>query len=95
MVRFVITSFRDKATAAVFKGFMVKGLQQDMQVRAHARLAQIDAAERIDDLRLPPSNRLEKLGGSARWSIRINRQWRITFTWKDGNASNVAIEDYH
>lgn len=61
------------------------------------KLAMLHAAGRIDDLRIPPNNRLEKLKGDRReqWSIRINDQWRICFTWKDGDARDVEIVDYH
>ncbi len=60
-------------------------------------MTQLDAAERLDDLRIPPANRLEKLSKDrqGQYSIRINDQWRICFTWKDGNAFDVEIVDYH
>ena len=61
------------------------------------KLGLVDAAERLDDLRVPPGNRLEKLKGkrAGQHSIRINDQWRICFNWKDGNAYGVEIVDYH
>ena len=61
------------------------------------RLRQLDAATRIEDLRLPPSNRLEALKGDriGQHSIRVNDQWRVCFRWRDGNASEVEIVDYH
>jgi proteic killer suppression protein len=61
------------------------------------KLVAVDAAEALDDLRMPPGNRLEKLKGdrAGQFSIRINEQWRICFRWKDGNAQEVAIVDYH
>jgi len=61
------------------------------------KLNAIDAAIEIQDLRLPPSNRLEALKGNRKgqWSIRINNQWRICFKWLDGHAEDVEIEDYH
>jgi proteic killer suppression protein len=57
----------------------------------------LDAATRVDDLRVPPGNRLEKLSGSraGQWSIRVNDQWRLCFTWKDGEARQVKMVDYH
>jgi len=57
----------------------------------------IDAAEKLEDLRIPPANRLEKLSGnlSGKYSIRINEQWRIIFMWKENNAYQVEITDYH
>jgi toxin HigB-1 len=61
------------------------------------KLGVVDAAERLEDLRVPPGNRLEKLKGkrAGQHSIRINDQWRICFNWKDGNAYDVEIVDYH
>lgn len=61
------------------------------------KLAQIDAAVRLDDLRVPPGNRLEKLRGrrSGQYSIRVNDQWRVCFRWSDGDAHDVEITDYH
>ena len=61
------------------------------------KLRMIDAAQVLDDLRVPPNNRLEKLKGDrkSQWSIRINDQWRICFRWKDGDAFDVEIVDYH
>jgi toxin HigB-1 len=57
----------------------------------------VDAATMLDDLRVPPANRLEKLKGDreGQWSIRINDQWRVCFAWRDGNAHDVEIVDYH
>jgi len=61
------------------------------------KLVAVDAAEQLDDLRVPPGNRLEKLRGdrAGQHSIRVNEQWRICFRWKDGNAYDVEIVDYH
>ena len=61
------------------------------------KLVAVDAAEQLDDLRVPPGNRLEKLRGNraGQHSIRVNDQWRICFRWKDGNAYEVEIVDYH
>jgi toxin HigB-1 len=93
----VIRSFADKRTAAVFAGFVVKALPNQLQNRARAKLLAIDAAKRPDDLRVPPGNRLEVLQGDRRgqYSIRINEQWRICFEWREGAAWNVEIVDYH
>lgn len=68
-----------------------------MQRRAHRKLLLLDGAEGLDDLRVPPGNRLERLSGrrSGQWSIRINEQWRICFRWKDGDAHDVEVCDYH
>ena len=93
----MIKSFADKRTAAVFAGFVVKALPNQIQNRARAKLLAIDAAKQPDDLRVPPGNRLEVLHGDRRgqYSIRINEQWRICFEWREGAAWNVEIVDYH
>ena len=69
----------------------------DLHRVALRKLLLLDAAERLEDLRMPPGNRLEKLGGSRKgeYSIRINDQWRICFRWSGGNACDVEITDYH
>lgn len=93
----MIRSFVDKATAAVFAGHAVRSLPSQLQSRARAKLLMIDAAGRLDDLRSPPGNRLEALRGDrrGRYSIRINDQWRICFAWRNGEAWQVEIADYH
>jgi toxin HigB-1 len=93
----VIKTFGDKRTAAIFAGYAVRGLPPQTQERARAKLLAIDAAKRLDDLRQPPGNRLEALAGDRRGqhSIRINDQWRICFVWRDGEAFDVEIADYH
>ena len=69
----------------------------ELQRSAQRRLAILDAAGSLEDLRVPLSNRLEKLTGDRRgqYSIRVNDQWRVCFTWLDGNAYDVEIVDYH
>ena len=93
----MIRSFADKRAAAIFAGHAVHGLPMQIQQRARAKLLAIDAAGRLDDLRAPPGNRLEVLRGDrrGRCSIRVNEQWRICFVWRDGDASEVEIVDYH
>jgi proteic killer suppression protein len=93
----VIKSFADKRTAAIFAGYTVRGLPLQIQGRARAKLLAIDAAKRMDDLRVPPGNRLEALHGNrqGQHSIRINDQWRLCFEWRDGEAWDVEIADYH
>jgi len=93
----MIKSFADKRTAAIFAGHVVKGLPPQIQKRARARLLALDAAAILDDLRIPPGNRLEALKGDRKGqhSIRVNNQWRICFVWRSGNAWNVEIVDYH
>jgi proteic killer suppression protein len=93
----VIRSFADRRTAALFAGYAVRELPNQIQRRARAKLLAIDAAKRLDDLRVPPGNRLEALHGDrhGQHSIRINDQWRICFEWRKGAAWNVEIADYH
>lgn len=93
----MIQSFADKRSAAIFTGLEVRRMPRDLQQRAAEKLALLDAAHAIEDLRIPPGNRLEKLSGDrvGQWSIRINNQWRICFTFADGNAFDVEIVDYH
>ena len=93
----MIKSFADKRTAAVFAGYLVRALPNQMQSRARAKLLAIDAAKEINDLRIPPGNCLEALHGHRRGqhSIRINDQWRVCFEWRESAAWNVEIVDYH
>jgi len=93
----VIKSFADKRAAAIFAGYAVRGLAVDIQRRARVKLLAVDAAKRIDDLRVPPGNRLEALRGdrAGQYSIRINDQWRICFVWQNGEVWDVEIADYH
>ena len=91
----MIRSFADKETERIYIGKRSRRLPQDIQERAHRRLTQLDAAVTVDDLRLPPSNRLEALGGDreGQWSIRINDQWRICFRFDVEGAYDVEITD--
>ena len=93
----VIKSFADKRTAAIFAGYAVRDLPQQIQRRARAKLLAIDAATLLDDLRVPPGNRLEALHGDrqGQHSIRVNDQWRICLVWRDNEAWDVEIVDYH
>jgi toxin HigB-1 len=93
----VIKSFADKRTAALFAGYSVKAVPNQVQGRARAKLLAVDAAKELDDLRVPPGNRLEALHGDRRGqhSIRVNDQWRICFEWREAAARNVEIVDYH
>lgn len=93
----MIQSFSDKETAAVFAGYVVRQLPQTMQQVARRKLKQLDAARLLDELKIPPGNRLEALKGNRKgqWSIRINDQWRICFVWNNGDAEDVQIVDYH
>jgi toxin HigB-1 len=93
----VIQTFADKVTAAVFSGLQVRRLPPAFQETARRKLKLIDAAISLDGLRVPPGNRLEALRGERKgqWSIRVNEQWRICFRWKEGDAFEVEIVDYH
>jgi toxin HigB-1 len=93
----VIKSFADKRTAAIFAGYAVRDLPPQIQQRARAKLLAVDAAKQLTDLRAPPGNRLETLHGNreGQSSIRINNQWRICFLWRDCEAWDVEIVDYH
>ncbi|MNR37487.1 Toxin HigB-1 [compost metagenome] len=93
----MIKSYRDKQTEAIAEGLVARKLPQDMQRVALRKLRQLMAAATLDDLRIPPGNRLEALAGdrAGQHSIRINDQWRICFRWVDGNAHDVEIVDYH
>ena len=93
----MIESFHDKQTAAVFIGKRPKGFPMDIATTARRKLAALDAAVTLDDLRSPPGNRLEALSGNraGQHSIRINDQWRACFVWAAGAAHRVEIVDYH
>ena len=93
----MIRSFRDKDTARLFARESVRRWGPEVQHLGLRKLRILDAATRVDDLRAPPGNRLEKLRGdrAGRWSIRVNDQWRLCFVWKDGDAHDVELVDYH
>ncbi len=93
----MIKSFRSKETARIFERLRSTRLPQDIQQVSYRKLRMLNNAVTLDDLRIPPANRLEKLSGdrSGQYSIRINDQWRICFEWIDGDAYNVEIVDYH
>ncbi len=93
----MIKSFACKEAEKLFRGRFSTKLPQDVQRIAQRKLKQLSAAASLDFLRVPPGNRLEPLAGdrTGQWSIRINDQWRICFSWQDGNAFEVEIVDYH
>ena len=93
----MIRSFADKETEKVFNRQFSRRLPTDIQRIARRKLEILAAAERLEDLRIPPANRLEKLSGDreGQHSIRINQQWRICFEWQESDAYNVEIVDYH
>lgn len=93
----MIKSFKCRETEKVYSGRFSRRFPKDIQRLAARKLEMLAAVERLESLRIPPSNRLEKLKGerSNQHSIRINDQWRICFIWKDGDAYDVEIVDYH
>jgi proteic killer suppression protein len=93
----VIRSFKNKDTQAVFQGDFVRGLDRRIQQRAREKLKYLDSAADSRDLLIPPSNQLEVLKGDrqGQHNIRINRQWRICFNWRDRDAFDVEVVDYH
>ncbi|MEP7229732.1 MAG: type II toxin-antitoxin system RelE/ParE family toxin [Ginsengibacter sp.] len=93
----MIISFGNSETDKVWNGDRVKKLPNEIQVIGRRKLRMINNSVNITDLRIPPSNRLEKLSGKLKdfYSIRINDQWRIIFKWNSGNALDVEIIDYH
>lgn len=92
----MIRSFRCVETEALRKGFRVKRFVNIETVARH-KLRQLEIASRLEDLRVPPGNRLEALKGrrSGQYSIRVNDQWRVCFRWSDAGADDVEIVDYH
>jgi proteic killer suppression protein len=93
----MIISFKCKETEKIFSGKFSSKLPQGIQCLAARKLDYLDAAGELDDLRSPPGNRLEALKDDrlGQHSIRINSQWRICFVWRDNNALDVEIVDYH
>lgn len=93
----MIRSFRCKETEKLFRGRFAAKLPQAIQLVAVKKLNMLYAAQTLDDLRIPPANRLETLHGdrAGQHSIRINDQWRICFVWNQGQAEQVEIVDYH
>lgn len=93
----MIGSWSDREAEKLFGLGRPRRLPADLHRTALRKLRMLDAATTVDDLRIPPANRLEKLSGdrSGQWSIRINDQWRICFVWREGNAYDVEIVDYH
>ncbi len=92
----MIHSFGDQPTEALFLDQAVRQFQSFAR-SAKRKLEALNAATRLDDLKVPPANRLEKLKGRLKdfYSIRINDQWRVIFRWDDGEAYDVQIVDYH
>ncbi len=93
----MIKSFRNAAAKAAWSRRFVKGVPNDIIKVAYRKLMQIHNARTLDDLKAPPGNRLEALAGGRKGqhSIRINDQWRVCFRWREGDAFDVEIADYH
>jgi proteic killer suppression protein len=93
----MIRSYQGKWAEKVFQRQKCSGLSTEVQRQAYRKLAILDAAGALSDLRIPPGNRLEKLSGDRKGqhSIRINDQWRICFVWRQGDSFDVEIVDYH
>jgi len=93
----VIKSFNDEETRKVYHREPSRKLPAEIQQVALRKLRMLNNATSLNDLRVPPGNRLEKLGGDrdGQWSIRINDQWRICFVWQEDHAYQVEIVDYH
>ena len=93
----MIENFKDKETEKVWSGIGSRRLPGGIQQVARRKLRMINNARLLEDLRIPPANRLEALKGERKgqYSIRINDQWRICFVWREGNAAHVEIVDYH
>jgi proteic killer suppression protein len=93
----MILDFRDRETGLIWRGEVSRKLPREIQQVARRKLRMLNNVKTLQDLRVPPANRLEALKGERKgqWSIRVNDQWRICFVWNDGNASKVEIVDYH
>jgi len=93
----MIASFRDKETEGLWESGRTRRLPADLQRRAFKKLAILNAAVTLDNLKVPPGNQLEALRGNraGQHSIRVNDQYRVCFVWRDGNAFEVEIVDYH
>lgn len=93
----MIKDFGDKETEKIWFGISSKKLPNEIQDRARRKLRMINNSQNINDLKIPPSNRLEAMKGNFKeyYSIRVNNQWRIIFIWKNDNAYQVKIIDYH
>ena len=91
----MVISFGSKDTEKIWNGKRVKNIPIEIQKIGRRKLRMLNNSQDLVDLRIPPSNRLEKLKGSSFYSIRINNQWRIVFNWINGQAADVEIVDYH
>jgi proteic killer suppression protein len=93
----MILSFADRETEKIWRGEMSRRLPASIQRLALRKLRMLDAAERLEDIAVPPGNRLERLTGDrrGRYSVRVNERWRICFAWTGNDCADVEIVDYH
>jgi len=93
----MIRSFRNKSTESIWQGLPTRSLPREIQEVARRKLRMLNNAQNLNDLRVPPGNRLEALKGKRKGqhSIRINDRWRVCFRWSDGDAHDVEVVDYH
>ena len=93
----MIKSFADKRSQSVFEGKTVKGIDPILLKKTRRRLEYLHAATKLEDLYFPPSNKFHALQGHnpTRYAIWVNQQWRVTFSWEEGHATEVKLEDYH
>jgi proteic killer suppression protein len=93
----LIQSFANAETEEIYRGFVSRRLPQNLQSVMHRKLVMVNAAAKLEDLRVPPGNRLEALKGDrkGRHSIRVNQQWRVCFRWMESGPADVEIVDYH
>lgn len=91
----MIISFGSKETEKIWRGEKIRKLPIEIQKVGRRKLRMLNNSQDINDLRIPPSNRLEKLKGKDFYSIRVNDQWRIVFRWENNQSYNVEIVDYH
>ena len=93
----MIKSFKDKITEEIWQGLISRYIPKEVQLIARRKLRMLNNTNNLLDLKIPPSNRLEKLIGNRKdqYSIRINDRWRICFTWENNDCYNVEIIDYH
>jgi proteic killer suppression protein len=93
----MIRNFGDKNTELIWNGVLIKNIPNDIQSIGRRKLRMLNNSQNMNDLKIPPSNRLEKLAGNLKgfYSIRINDQWRIIFKWIEGQSEKVQIIDYH
>jgi proteic killer suppression protein len=93
----MIASFGTKETERIWNGTFVKGIASEIQEVTRRKLRMLNNSSNLGELRIPPSNRLEKLSGNLKdyYSIRVNNQWRIIFKWQNSNSHEVQLIDYH